>query len=542
MSTENRIQLALADLETKRFTSVRKAAEFYSVPRSTLQDRFNGKPTRQEGHSYRQVLSPLQEEMLAKWCLDLECLAQAPNHAQIREMASLILRTNGLTQTLGKNWVPNFLRRNPRVKTKLGRAIDRKRTQGLERDAINTWFEDLIAIIEHYNITANNYWNMDEIGTALGPCSNQLVVGSSTTNSSIIKMSNEREWCTAIETINPFGQSITPLLIFKAKHVQNQWFIPSQTPDWIYSSSKSAFTTNEIGLKWLEEIFIPQTANSVRTGEWRLLILDGHKSHVTPEFMNLAYLNRIWCYYLLPHASHALQPLDIAVFSPLKRVFRALVAFENQFDDHEPQKKATFLLQYQKARERAIKPTNCASGFQTAGIWPYNPQKVISSPWVIQLPPQSPQTPPRATITPKSQLWDPTKTPRGHQDLHSALYTLSHTRSLPRDVRLVITKSSKALQRVNMKFAASQREVKVHKQAIEKLKAKKKKKEPVNPNKDFIALSDIQVGPTPLERPTQDNCAPETPIIRTQTPEIDSASSVNPFLVITNSLQSIRYN
>ena len=106
-------------------------------------------------------------------------------------------------------------------------------------------------------------------------------------------MSNEREWCTAIEAINPFGQALTPLLIFKAKHVQNQWFVPSYTPDWLYSSSKAAFTTSEIGLKWLQEVFIPQTAYSVYLDKWRLLLLNGHKSHVTTEFMNLAYLNRV---------------------------------------------------------------------------------------------------------------------------------------------------------------------------------------------------------------------------------------------------------
>ena len=103
MSTESRIQLALEDLKTERFTSVRKAAEFYSVPRSTLQRRVNGTPTRQIARAEQQILSPVQEDMLAQWCLNLGALAQAPNHAQIREMASLILRVNGYTEALGKN-------------------------------------------------------------------------------------------------------------------------------------------------------------------------------------------------------------------------------------------------------------------------------------------------------------------------------------------------------------------------------------------------------------------------------------------------------
>ncbi len=397
MANEIQIQLALQDLATGRFSSTRKAAAFHSIPRSTLQDRVNGKPSRVIAHSTRQILSPQQENMLAQWCLDLEAIAQAPNHAQIREMALLILRVNGESQTLGVNWISHFLQRNSRVKTKVGRAIDGKRTQWLQKDLIDTWFKDLLAIIQRYEISPDRFWNMDEIGSALGPCANQFVVGTVSTRSSLVKSGNEREWCTAIEAVNPFGKSLKPLLIFKAKTVQNQWFIPSETPDWLYSSSKAAFTTNEIGLHWLQEIFIPQTASSVTPGQWRLLLLDGHKSHCTPEFMNLAYLNRVWCFYLLPHASHALQPLDIAVFSSLKRKFRALVAFENQFSDSDPLKKATFLSQYSRARTATISPSNCAAGFLGAGIWPYDPQKVLNSSWVLPDPLPTPQTPPRSS-------------------------------------------------------------------------------------------------------------------------------------------------
>ena len=46
MSNESKMQLALEDLRNQQFSSVRKAADFHDVPRSILQDRVNGKPTR----------------------------------------------------------------------------------------------------------------------------------------------------------------------------------------------------------------------------------------------------------------------------------------------------------------------------------------------------------------------------------------------------------------------------------------------------------------------------------------------------------------
>ena len=193
MTDESVIQLALQEVRNGRFTSIRKAAEFYSIPRSTLQARHNAVPTRREARVSMQILSSTQEQMLASWCLDLEALGMAPNHIHLREMASLIIRINGGSGHLGKNWVVRFLQRNPQVKTKIGRSLDRKRAKCLQKDTIKAWFQGLQLVMERKSITAENIWNMDEIGTALGPCTNQTVIGSSESTNSIVKRSRDRE-------------------------------------------------------------------------------------------------------------------------------------------------------------------------------------------------------------------------------------------------------------------------------------------------------------------------------------------------------------
>ena len=185
-----------------------------------------------------------------------------------------------------------------------------------------------------------------------------------------------------IECINAVGKALVLLVIFKGKSVQQQWFIPSKTPDWYYTSSDNAYTTDDLGLQWLREIFIPQTAIGLEKGEYRLLILDGHRSHCTTEFMWECHQNQIIPYYLIAHASHILQPLDLCVFSSLKRSYRAAVNYHSQLDDTAPVKKQRFLEYYQSAREDAMVVRNIRSGFRTAGIVPYNPNKILSSPFV----------------------------------------------------------------------------------------------------------------------------------------------------------------
>ena len=50
----------------------------------------------------------------------------------------------------------------------------------------------------------------------------------------------------------------------------------------------------------------------------RILILDGHGSHITDDFIAHVMQNNIMLLRLPSHSSHLLQPLDIALFRPLK--------------------------------------------------------------------------------------------------------------------------------------------------------------------------------------------------------------------------------
>jgi hypothetical protein len=49
-----------------------------------------------------------------------------------------------------------------------------------------------------------------------------------------------------------------------------------------------------------------------------MLILDGHASHLTPEFDRACTENNIIQICMLSHSSHLLQPLDVSCFAVLK--------------------------------------------------------------------------------------------------------------------------------------------------------------------------------------------------------------------------------
>ena len=57
----------------------------------------------------------------------------------------------------------------------------------------------------------------------------------------------------------------------------------------------------------------------------KLLIFDGHVSHITLDIVEIAKENNISIIVLPPHTTNFLQQLDVAVFKPLKTEWRNVV-------------------------------------------------------------------------------------------------------------------------------------------------------------------------------------------------------------------------
>lgn len=88
-----------------------------------------------------------------------------------------------------------------------------------------------------------------------------------------------------IESITATGEVLEPGIIFKGKELQQQWFIDQfhqLVPKWRWITSPNGWTNNQIGVAWLEQVFLPQMNNRREDdSEAILLILDGHFSHTS---------------------------------------------------------------------------------------------------------------------------------------------------------------------------------------------------------------------------------------------------------------------
>ena len=257
--------------------------------------------------------------MIVRHILDLDSRGFAPTLGAVRDMADKLLAERGASQ-VGKNWPTNFVKRTPSLTTRFNRPYDRQRALCEDPEIISAWFDLVARTKATYGICDEDTYNFDETGFMMGKISAQLVVtGSERRGRSKAIQPGNREWVTVIQGINATGWAIPPFIIFAGQYHLSPWFQENIPNSWRFTLSDNGWTTNEIGVTWLEH-FIEHTKDR-RVGAWLLLVIDGHESHNSLRFQELCKENKIYTLCMPPHSSHLLQPLDVGCFSPLKRAY-----------------------------------------------------------------------------------------------------------------------------------------------------------------------------------------------------------------------------
>jgi hypothetical protein len=119
-----------------------------------------------------------------------------------------------------------------------------------------------------HGIQDEDIYNFDETGFAMGLiATTKVVTRSNMPGSPHLIQPGQREWVTTIECIGSTGFSIPTYIIFNGKVLMEAWFEEPGLPrDWRIEVSANGWTTNQIGLRWLEKCFIPVTTARTKGG------------------------------------------------------------------------------------------------------------------------------------------------------------------------------------------------------------------------------------------------------------------------------------
>ncbi len=221
--------------------------------------------------------------------------------------------------------------------------------------------------------------------------------------------------------------------------------------------------------------------------------MDGHGSHLTIEFLWECKQNRVYLVFLPAHASHVLQPLDLACFSVVKSKYRKQIADLSYLDDAAPVKKRRFVRCYNLAREEGLSPRVIRGGWNAAGLYPWNPKKVLQSSQVKNQRKDPTENAEKTEKLPEETAAMLYATPKRPQQVYEAIVSLNSQLELARDCRVVLQKNMKAIGKLNAEKASLEMVIQSQAAKIANLEAKKpKKKVAEDPNSRFINIDAIR--------------------------------------------------
>lgn len=204
---------------------------------------------------------------------------------------------------------------------------------------------------------------MDETGFHIGIGKDQVII-TKRKRAHLFSMPENRKSATAIEAISANGRYIPAFLILSGQnHIERWYHIKELNPKAKITLSSSGYTNNKISLSWLEHFHQHAKPMSAK----RLLILNGHGSHHTIEFIKFCDAHDIIPFRMPPNLTHILQPLNVAVFQPLKHYYAK--ALDTIIRDGATNIiKIEFLSCIKGVRKQAFKKSTIISTFQKTGI------------------------------------------------------------------------------------------------------------------------------------------------------------------------------
>ncbi|XP_022177641.1 uncharacterized protein LOC111038724 [Myzus persicae] len=327
--------------------SIRRASEAFGIPKSTLCDHLNTKTIiRKPGG--QTILSTDEESRLvegllkcSEWGFPMKCRdIQLVVKSYLDRLGKSSNNCNKFNNNLpGKDWVELFLKRNKTL-----------------------------------TLRFDNIFNYDETNFVDDPGKKLVVVRRGTKHPEVIKDTSKTS-VSVMFCVSADGKMLPPYTVYKAKHIYPTW-IEGGVEGAGYNRNDSGWFDMPIFEDWFVTCFLPACRNLDGP---KVIIGDNLASHLSLEVIQLCEKNNIHFVLLPPNATHLCQPLDVAVFRPIKRCWRnTLDTWKVKNSGTIPKSEFPKLLRNTLESLSETMQNNIKSGFSATGIYPFNKQKVLN--------------------------------------------------------------------------------------------------------------------------------------------------------------------
>lgn len=277
----------------------------------------------------------------------------------------------------GRHWFESFLKRHPKIAERVSQNLTPTRAS-VKEECIRKWFLEVRNFLGeegfgHALEDPKRIFNCDETAFFLSSNEDRVLVQKGSKSVYNLIASGEKENITTLVMANAAGLLPPSMVVFKFQRIAKS-LAASAPKGWGLGRSENGWMTGETFYEYIANIFYPWVVE-VDIDFPILLFVDGHSSHLTMSLSEFCRERNIVLISLYPNATHLLQPLDVAVFHPLKSNWKKAVHDWRIKHCHEKLKKEDFCPLLEKAL-KTITSNMLTNGFRKCGLHPWNPNNV----------------------------------------------------------------------------------------------------------------------------------------------------------------------
>jgi len=189
--------------------------------------------------------------------------------------------------------------------------LEQKRAKHLNPDSVANFYGNLKKLYETHNYPTHHIWNCDESGAQVGKDGGGYVLaqkGCKTVHKKVTP--DQREWITVVSCVNARGNTIPNFFIFKGKRNFRNYLTKTGKKGAVQVMQSKAWMTNALFVEWILHFLLNLSKDyGISQTNRHLLILDGHKSHVSLHIIRTAMARGLDLLTFLP--------IQIMLCSPL---------------------------------------------------------------------------------------------------------------------------------------------------------------------------------------------------------------------------------
>ena len=219
----------------------------------------------------------------------------------------------------GRKWYRGFIKRNPKVRLRNARPLDKKRAKISAAD-IDNWFTEYEQFLRKNGLVNHpaQIWNCDETGFDLQGKAGKVLEPSAPKDQPYRVVAGSKEHVTVLPCFNAAGQCIHPHFLFAGKLAPTAYNpLKGGVPGSTFSMTEKGYMDAATFCMWLANHFIP----NVPPARPMVLLVDSADAHIDLQTFELAKENQVYIFTLLKNATLLVLPADVRLFDSMKQTW-----------------------------------------------------------------------------------------------------------------------------------------------------------------------------------------------------------------------------